>query len=169
MPTIYDFSVTTLTGERQSLLQYRGQVVLIVNVASQCGFTVQYADLQALYAKYREQGLVILAFPCDQFGGQEPGSNSEIAQFCQLNFGVEFPVFAKVEVNGPKAEPLFAYLKLQQRGLFGSQRIKWNFTKFVIDKEGRVVKRFAPYRKIADLQPLIEKLLAAAGVNTDLH
>jgi len=162
MSMIYDFSVTTITGEQQRLAQYQGQVLVIVNVASKCVFTTQYAQLQALYERYRAQGLVILAFPCDQFGGQEPGSSSEIVQFCQLNFAVDFPIFAKIEVNGPNAEPLFRFLKQQQRGFLGSRRIKWNFTKFVIDKEGRVVKRFAPYRKIADLQPVIEKLLAAA-------
>ena len=161
MHNIYDFSVTTATGAIQSLADYRGQVILIVNVASQCGFTAQYADLQRLYAQYRAQGFLVLGFPCNQFGGQEPGSNAEILQFCHLNYGVEFPVLAKVEVNGPNAAPLFTYLKQQRRGFLGSRRIKWNFTKFVIDKEGRVVKRFAPYRKIADLQPLIEKLLAS--------
>ncbi|MGL6040290.1 MAG: glutathione peroxidase [Deefgea sp.] len=162
MPRIYDFSVTTLAGEKQSLVQYQGKVVVIVNVASQCGFTKQYADLQALYAQYREQGLVILGFSCDQFGGQEPGTNAEIANFCQVNFGVEFPLFTKIEVNGPNTEPLFTYLKQQRRGFLGSRRIKWNFTKFVIDRAGDVVKRYAPYRKIADLQSDIEKLLAAA-------
>nr|WP_314900271.1 glutathione peroxidase [uncultured Deefgea sp.] len=162
MQRIYDFSVTTLAGEQQSLAQYQGQVLLIVNVASRCGFTKQYADLQALYAQYRERGLVILGFPCDQFGGQEPGTNAEIADFCQINFGVEFPMFAKVEVNGLSAEPLFEFLKQQRRGFLGSRRIKWNFTKFVIDKKGRVVKRYAPHRKIADLQSDIEKLLLAS-------
>lgn len=159
MSHIYDFSVQTLAGETQSLAAYRGKVLLIVNVASQCGFTEQYADLQKLYAQYREQGLVILGFPCDQFGGQEPGSADEIAQFCQLNFGVEFPLFAKIKVNGEQAEPLFSYLKQQRRGFLGSRRIKWNFTKFVIDREGNVIRRFAPYRKIADLQREVEKLL----------
>jgi glutathione peroxidase len=159
MSHIYDFSVQTLAGEMQSLAAYRGKVLLIVNVASQCGFTEQYADLQKLYAQYRQQGLVILGFPCDQFGGQEPGTAEEIAQFCQLNFGVEFPMFAKIDVNGKRAEPLFTYLKQQQRGLLGSRRIKWNFTKFVIDREGNVIERFAPYRKIADLQREVEKLL----------
>lgn len=161
MRNIYDFSVTTAAGAIQSLADYRGQVILIVNVASQCGFTAQYADLQRLYAQYQAQGLVVLGFPCNQFGGQEPGSNAEIAQFCQLNFGVEFPVFAKVEVNGPNAAPLFTYLKQQRRGFLGSRRIKWNFTKFVIDRKGNVVKRYAPHRKIADLQSDIEKLLLA--------
>ncbi|WP_027467735.1 glutathione peroxidase [Deefgea rivuli] len=159
MSHIYDFSVQTLAGETQSLAAYRGKVLLIVNVASQCGFTAQYADLQTLYSQYREQGLVILGFPCDQFGGQEPGSAAEIAQFCQLNFGVEFPMFAKVDVNGEQAEPLFTYLKQQRRGFLGSRRIKWNFTKFVINREGHVIQRFAPYRKITDLRQFIEKLL----------
>ena len=159
MSHIYDFSVKTLVGETQSLAAYRGKVLLIVNVASQCGFTAQYADLQKLYAQYREQGLVVLGFPCDQFGGQEPGSADEIAQFCQLNFGVEFPMFAKIDVNGERAEPLFTYLKQQRRGVLGLPRIKWNFTKFVVDREGRVIQRFAPYRKIADLQCEVEKLL----------
>ncbi len=162
MQSIYDFSVTTLAGKKQSMAQYRGQVLVIVNVASRCGFTAQYAELQAMYVRYREQGLVVLGFPCDQFGAQEPGSNTEIAEFCQLNFGVEFPMFAKIEVNGPNAEPLFSYLKQQRRGFLGLRRIQWNFTKFVIDREGRVVKRYAPYRKIADFQSDVEMLLIAA-------
>jgi glutathione peroxidase len=150
MSHIYDFSVKTLAGNTQSLAAYRGKVLLIVNVASQCGFTTQYADLQKLY---------ILGFPCDQFGGQEPGSADEIAAFCQLNFGVEFPMFAKIDVNGEHADPLFTYLKQQRRGFLGLRRIKWNFTKFVIDREGHVIRRFAAYRKIADLQREVEKLL----------
>ncbi len=159
MSQIYNFSVKTLTGELQNLAQYRGKVLLIVNVASQCGFTPQYADLQKIYTQYAEQGLVVLGFPCNQFGAQEPGSAVKIAEFCQLNFGVTFPLFAKIDVNGAQADPLFTYLKQQQRGFLGSRRIKWNFTKFLIDRDGQVIQRFAPYRKISDLQRVVEKLL----------
>lgn len=161
MQKLYDFSVTTIKGRTQSLADYRGQVLLIVNVASRCGFTPQYAELQKLYARYRDQGFTVLAFPCNQFGHQEPGSHFEIQTFCESNYGVEFPIFAKVDVNGDEASPLFQYLKQQRRGFLGSRRIKWNFTKFVIDKKGNVVKRYAPYRKIADLENDIEKLLIA--------
>ncbi|HNH91622.1 glutathione peroxidase [Accumulibacter sp.] len=132
--SIYEISAERLTGGSQSLADYAGQVLLIVNTASECGFTPQYAGLQALYEKYRERGLVVLGFPCNQFGAQEPGEASEIAAFCQKNYGVTFPMFAKVEVNGEHAHPLFRHLKKAAPGLLGSEAIKWNFTKFLVDR-----------------------------------
>jgi glutathione peroxidase len=141
---IYDFEVTTLDGERQTLAGYRGQVLLIVNVASQCGFTSQYAGLEALYRRYRERGLVVLGFPCNQFGRQEPGDAAEIRAFCSTRYEVSFPLFAKIEVNGPGAHPLFQYLKAQKKGLLGSEAIKWNFTKFLVGRDGAVLERYAP-------------------------
>lgn len=159
MQSIYDFSVTTLSGQVQPMADFRGQVLLIVNVASACGFTPQYADLQQLYQQYRERGLLVLGFPCNQFGGQEPGSATEIAQFCQLRFVADFPMFAKIEVNGPRAEPLFTYLKQQQAGFLRLGRIHWNFTKFLVDREGRVVGRFAPHQKVSALVAQVESLL----------
>ena len=159
MQSIYDFSVTTLSGQVRPMADFRGQVLLIVNVASACGLTPQYADLQQLYQQYRERGLQVLGFPCNQFGGQEPGSATEIAQFCQLRFAADFPMFAKIEVNGARAEPLFTYLKQQQAGFLGLGRIHWNFTKFLVDREGRVVGRFAPYQKVGALVAQVESLL----------
>ncbi|WP_297573242.1 glutathione peroxidase [uncultured Deefgea sp.] len=159
MQSIYDFSVTTLSGQVLPMADFRGQVLLIVNVASACGLTPQYADLQQLYQQYRERGLQVLGFPCNQFGGQEPGGATEIAQFCQLRFAVDFPMFAKVAVNGARAEPLFAYLKQQQAGFLHLGRIHWNFTKFLVDREGRVVGRFAPYQKVGALVAQVESLL----------
>jgi glutathione peroxidase len=157
--TIYDFRVRTLRGEETTLAEYRGKVLLIVNVASKCGFTPQYKGLQALYEKYRGQGFEILGFPCNQFAGQEPGTSEEIAQFCELNFGVTFPLFEKIAVNGKKADPLFVYLKEKAPGLLGSTAIKWNFTKFLVDRHGTVVKRFAPADPPEALQEDIERLL----------
>lgn len=142
--SIYDFPVTTIDGQPQTLESYRNQVVLIVNVASKCGFTPQYSGLEALYQQYKDQGLTILGFPCDQFGNQEPGSEAEIQQFCSLNYNVTFPLFAKIEVNGAQEHPLYKYLKSEQKGLLGTEAIKWNFTKFLVNKEGKVVKRYAP-------------------------
>lgn len=142
--TIYDFDVRDIHGAVRSLADYRGRTLLIVNVASQCGFTPQYAGLEALYRNYRDRGFVVLGFPCNQFGGQEPGREEEIERFCESSYGVSFPLFAKVEVNGPGAEPLFRYLKAQRRGILGTTRIKWNFTKFLVDAEGGVVRRYAP-------------------------
>jgi glutathione peroxidase len=156
---IYAFEVQTITGDKIPLNRYENQVMLIVNTASKCGFTPQYEGLEALYAKYKDKGLVVLGFPCNQFGGQEPGSESEIAEFCQLNYGVSFPMFAKVDVNGDDADPLFKYLKKSQKGLLGSEKIKWNFTKFLINRDGDVIARFAPLVKPKDLAKDIEKLL----------
>lgn len=159
MTTVHDFSADTIDGRSRALSHYRGKVLLIVNTASQCGFTPQYAGLEALYREYRDRGLEILGFPCNQFGAQEPGSEGEIAKFCETQFGVSFPMFAKVEVNGDTAHPLFKWLRKEAPGLLGSEAIKWNFTKFLVDREGRVVERFAPTTAPADLAPAIEKLL----------
>ncbi len=159
MTTVHDFSADTIDGRSRALSHHRGKVLLIVNTASQCGFTPQYAGLEALYREYRDRGLEILGFPCNQFGAQEPGSESEIAKFCETRYGVSFPMFAKVEVNGDTAHPLFEWLRKEAPGLLGSQAIKWNFTKFLVDREGRAVARFAPTTAPADLAPAIEKLL----------
>ena len=156
---LYDFEVQTITGDEVKLGRYKNQVMLIVNTASKCGFTPQYEGLEALYEKYKDKGLVVLGFPCNQFGRQEPGSESEIAEFCQLNYGVSFPMFAKVDVNGDDADPLFKHLKKSQKGLLGSEKIKWNFTKFLISRDGNVTDRFAPTVKPKDLAKDIEKLL----------
>ena len=141
---IYEFNAERLQGKAQSLADYAGQVMLIVNTASQCGFTPQFAGLEALYARYRAAGLVILGFPCNQFGAQDPGTADEIAAFCQKNYGVSFPMFAKIEVNGEHAHPLYQYLKKSARGLLGSEGIKWNFTKFLVNRAGEVIERYAP-------------------------
>lgn len=141
---IYDFTATRLDGTSQPLADYRDHVLLIVNVASNCGFTPQYAGLEALYRRYQDEKLIVLGFPCDQFAHQEPGDAAEIQQFCTRNYGVSFPLFAKIEVNGPQTHPLYAYLKAQQPGFLGSEAIKWNFTKFVVQKDGTVCRRYAP-------------------------
>jgi glutathione peroxidase len=141
--SVYDYIVQTASGKEQALAEYQGKVLLIVNTASKCGFTPQYGELQNLYDQYHDQGLEILAFPCDQFAHQEPGTNEEIQSFCQLNYGVTFPVFAKIDVNGSKAHPLYQYLRSQQGGLLGDS-IKWNFTKFLVGRDGNVVSRSAP-------------------------
>jgi glutathione peroxidase len=159
--TIYEFSATTLGGKEQSLAEYKGKVVLIVNTASKCGFTPQYAGLEALYEKYKDQGFVILGFPCNQFGAQEPGSESEIEQFCQVNYGVKFPMFGKIDVNGSNAHPLYKFLTSEKPGILGTEAIKWNFTKFLVDKNGNPVKRYAPNTKPEDIADDIEKLLRA--------
>ena len=156
---IYEFEVQTITGDRAGLEQYKNKVMLIVNTASKCGFTPQYEGLEALYAKYKDQGLVVLGFPCNQFGRQEPGSESDIEEFCQLNYGVSFPMFAKIDVNGNDADPLFKYLKKSQKGILGSENIKWNFTKFLVNRDGNVVARFASTVKPKDLEKDIESLL----------
>lgn len=140
---MYDFSVKTMDGGQQPLADYRGQVVLIVNTATKCGFAPQFDGLQKLYETYKEQGFTVLGFPCNQFQNQEPGSDSEVQEACRINFGVTFPLFAKIHVNGPDADPLFDYLKKSTRGLMGSA-IKWNFTKFLVNREGEAVKRFSP-------------------------
>jgi glutathione peroxidase len=156
--SVYDFSVPTSTGEQQALSAYKGKVMLIVNTASKCGFTPQYEGLQNLYNSYAERGLEIIALPCNQFRGQEPGSNAEVQEFCQLNYGLSFPVMGKIEVNGPGRHPLYSYLTQQAGGLF-NDNIKWNFTKFLVDRNGQVVDRFATITKPADLAKSIEKLL----------
>jgi glutathione peroxidase len=144
MASIYDFSVADIHGKPVQLDRYRDRVLLIVNTASKCGFTPQYKGLEALYQKFHAKGLEILGFPCNQFGAQEPGSDDEIAQFCELNYGVTFPLFAKVEVNGAQTAPLYKYLKAEKPGLLGSEAIKWNFTKFLVDRKGAVLARYAP-------------------------
>ncbi|HZG84747.1 glutathione peroxidase [Paenibacillus sp.] len=141
--SVYDYSAVSIRGENVPLSRYEGNVLLIVNTASECGFTPQYKGLQELYEKYREQGLEVLGFPCNQFGGQEPGGEEQIASFCETNYGVTFPMFAKVDVNGDHAHPLFQYLKKEAPGVLGTQAIKWNFTKFLVDRKGEVVRRYA--------------------------
>jgi glutathione peroxidase len=158
-PSIYDFSVTTIEGQPLNLSTYKGKVLLIVNTASQCGFTPQYQGLQALYDKYASQGLEILGFPCNQFGQQEPGSAAEIQSFCETRFSVTFPLFQKVDVNGKDAHPLFQYLTKAAPGLFGTETVKWNFTKFLVDRNGKVVERYASLAKPEDLDKAIQKLL----------
>jgi glutathione peroxidase len=142
MSSIYDFSAKSIDGTEQSLATYRGNTLLIVNVASKCGFTPQYEGLEALYRKYRDRGLVVLGFPCDQFGHQEPGDENEIKSFCTLHYDVTFPLFAKIDVNGDHAHPLYEHLKHQAKGMLGTEAIKWNFTKFLVDRNGNVVQRF---------------------------
>ena len=159
MPSIYDFNVTTIEGERISLSDYQSKVLLIVNTASKCGFTPQYEGLETLYQKYKDQGLVILGFPCNQFGAQEPGSSKEIANFCQINYGVSFPMFEKIDVNGKNTHPLYRFLKSEQTGILWTQKIKWNFTKFLVDTKGKVVERYAPTTKPSDLEEAIKALL----------
>ena len=159
MTIAYDFDAQAIAGRKVALSKYRGKVLLIVNTASQCGLTPQYAGLEELYRSYHDRGLEILGFPCNQFGAQEPGTGKEIATFCETQFGVSFPMFAKVDVNGDHAHPLFKWLRKEAPGMLGSEAIKWNFTKFLVDREGRVVERFAPTTAPADLAPAIEKLL----------
>lgn len=159
MATVHQYKVKDASGNDIELSQFRGQVLLIVNTASQCGFTPQYKELEQLYQQYRNKGLMVLAFPCNQFGGQEPGADNEIQQFCELNYGVSFPVMAKLAVNGPDASPLFEQLKDSARGLMKTRAIKWNFTKFLINKDGEVVKRYAPRTKPASIAASIEDLL----------
>lgn len=159
MSSIYDFKVQTIQGEDTTLSTYKNKVLLIVNVASKCGFTRQYDGLEALYRKYKDQGLVVLGFPCNQFGSQEPGTEKEIQNFCRVNFGVTFPMFSKINVNGEDTHPLYQYLKSQQPGLLGTESIKWNFTKFLVDKEGNVVKRFGSSTTPLELEEEIEALL----------
>ena len=160
LPTsIFDISVTTLDGKSTTLEPWRGRVLLIVNVASACGFTPQYAGLETLYRKYAESGLVVLGFPCNQFAKQEPGTAREIAEFCSTRFDVTFPMFAKVEVNGPNAHPLYRYLKEHAKGVLGTESIKWNFTKFVVDRSGSVVARHAPSTAPERLEGQLHDLL----------
>ena len=158
--TVYAFSAKSIDGRQVSLSDYRGKVLLIVNTASQCGFTPQYAGLQETYAKYHEKGLEILGFPCNQFGAQEPGSEADIIQFCHDNYAVTFPMFAKIDVNGDNTHPLYKYLKSAAPGILGSEAIKWNFTKFLISRDGKFLKRYASSTKPEDIQADIEKALA---------
>ncbi len=161
--TIHAFTARTLEGPELSLAAFRGQVCLIVNVASECGFTPQYEGLEALYRRYRERGFAVLGFPCDQFGHQEPGDAAAIRAFCTARFGVTFPLFAKIEVNGPGAHPLYRHLTRERRGLLGTRRIKWNFTKFLADRAGRVRARFGPRRAPAELERSVLELLNAGA------
>jgi glutathione peroxidase len=142
--SIYDIEVTTIEGQPQKMDAYRGKTLLVVNVASKCGFTPQYEGLQALYERYKDKGLTVLGFPCDQFGHQEPGDEAEIRRFCSTNYNVSFPLFAKIEVNGGDAHPLYKHLKFEKKGLLGSESIKWNFTKFLVGADGSILKRYAP-------------------------
>ncbi len=155
----YDFTVQSLDGRPAPLEAWRGKVLLIVNTASKCGFTPQYAGLEALHRKYGERGFEVLGFPCNQFGAQEPGNADEIANFCSLTYDVDFPMMAKIDVNGPKADPLYVWLKGQKKGLLGSESVKWNFTKFLVDRAGEVVARFAPNATPKSLEGAIEALL----------
>jgi glutathione peroxidase len=159
MASIYDFSAKDIRGKERKLDEYRDKVLLIVNVASKCGFTPQYKGLEALYEKLHARGFEILGFPSNQFGEQEPGNEAEIAQFCDLNYGVTFPLFAKVDVNGSAAAPLYRYLKKEKPGLLGSEAIKWNFTKFLVDRKGNVVERYAPNVEPETIAGDVEKLL----------
>ncbi len=159
MTTLTDFTATTLDGRPQELADYAGKVVLVVNTASQCGFTPQFEGLEKLWQEHGDAGLVVLGFPCNQFGGQEPGDADQIGAFCQKNYGVSFPMFSKVDVNGPDAHPVYAWLRDQKSGLMGD-RIRWNFTKFLVGRDGRVVKRYAPTTKPEKLAKDIEKALA---------
>jgi len=155
----YDFRVKTIDGKEISLENYRNKVLLIVNVASQCGFTSQYQGLETLYKKYKEKGLEILAFPCNQFGKQEPGNEAEIKSFCELNYKTTFPLFTKIDVNGKETHPLYAYLKSEEKGILGTEGIKWNFTKFLVGRNGKVLSRFAPTTTPEALAPSIESAL----------
>ena len=157
--SIYQFSANNISGQEVSLSDYKGKVILIVNTASKCGFTPQFEGLETLYKELVDDGLVVLGFPCNQFGGQDPGSNGEIEEFCQLNYGVSFPMFSKIDVNGDDAHPLFVYLKENAKGVLGSKAIKWNFTKFLVNKEGEVVKRYGSKDKPSSIAKDIKSLL----------
>ena len=159
MTTVYDFTAKTIDGAEQSLKGYRGKTLLVVNVASKCGFTPQYTGLEALHRKFSERGFAVLGFPCDQFGHQEPGDEAEIKNFCSLNYEVTFPLFAKVEVNGPNAHPLYQWLKSQKPGVLGTEAIKWNFTKFLIDGNGAVVRRYGSADKPESIETEVAALL----------
>lgn len=159
MTTVYDFDAKTIDGQQQKLDAYSGKVLLIVNVASKCGFTPQYKGLEALWRKYKDQNFAVLGFPCDQFGHQEPGDEKEIQNFCSLTYDVDFPMFAKIDVNGANTHPLYQHLKSTAPGVLGTEGIKWNFTKFLVDKSGKVVKRYGsmdtPEKIEADIKPLL--------------
>jgi len=160
MSAIYGIKVKSIKGEETELENYRGKAMLIVNTASKCGFTSQFKGLEGLYEKYNDQGLEVLGFPCNQFLKQDPGSESEISEFCTLNYGVTFPMFSKIDVNGTNTHPLYQHLKSEAKGLLGSEKIKWNFTKFLVDKEGKVLKRYAPNLEPKEITADIEKILA---------
>ena len=160
-PTVYDFEAKSISGESIALGDYKGKVLLIVNTASKCGFTPQFGGLEELHKAYAGKGLAVVGFPCNQFGAQDPGADDEIAEFCQANYGVSFPMMGKIDVNGPTAHPLWQWLSAEAPGLLGSKAIKWNFTKFLVGKDGRVIKRYAPLDKPADLAKDIEAALAA--------
>jgi len=164
--TVYDFDVTTLAGASQKLSAYRGKTLLIVNVASACGFTPQYAGLEALYRKYRDQGFEVLGFPCNQFGGQEPGSAEDIATFCSTKYDVTFPLFAKIDVNGAKAHPLYEHLKAEAPGALGTKAIKWNFTKFLVNSRGEVVQRYGSSTTPAQVDADVARALDTAPSGT---
>jgi len=157
--SVYEFSATNIKGQEINLADYQGKVILIVNTASKCGFTPQFEGLENLHAELESEGLAILGFPCNQFGSQDPGADGQIEEFCQLNYGVTFPMFSKIDVNGGDAHPLFSYLKKEARGVLGSKAIKWNFTKFLVNREGKVVTRYAPNDKPEDIKADIQKLL----------
>ncbi|MGN6122162.1 MAG: glutathione peroxidase [Sphingomonas oligoaromativorans] len=159
MTTLHDFSATSLSGTETDLAQFKGKAVLVVNTASKCGFTPQYEGLEKLYEEYGDKGLVVLGFTCNQFGGQEPGDEAEIASFCSRTHGVTFPLHSKIEVNGAGTDPLYKFLKAAAPGFLWTQRIKWNFTKFLVDRSGKVVRRFAPNARPETLRPAIEALL----------
>jgi len=161
--TIYDFTATDIDGRARSLREFAGKALLIVNVASKCGFTPQYKGLEALWRKRREQDFVVLGFPCDQFGHQEPGDEAEIKQFCSLSYDVTFPLFAKIDVNGAGAHPLFVWLKGEKSGVLGTETIKWNFTKFLVDRGGRVLKRYGPADSPEKIDNLVDDLLAGSA------
>jgi glutathione peroxidase len=166
MTTLHDFTARTLAGEDRPLSEYEGKVVLVVNTASRCGLTPQYAGLEALYEDLADDGFVVLGFPCNQFGAQEPGTEDEIGEFCQLNYGVSFPMFAKVDVNGDDEHPLFAWLKSQRKGLLGG-RIKWNFTKFLVGRDGRVIARYSPQTEPSAIADDVRAALAATAPSGD--
>jgi len=159
MSSIYDFTMPRLNGKEQSLADYKGQVLLVVNTASKCGFTPQFEGLEELFKDLKDKGLTVLGFPCNQFGSQDPGSDDEISEFCQINYGVTFPMFSKIDVNGAGAAPLYKHLKAERPGLLGSKGIKWNFTKFLVDREGAIVKRFSPNDRPQSIRKAIEALL----------
>jgi glutathione peroxidase len=167
MDNIYRFSANNLAGQPVSMDDFRGKVLLIVNTASQCGFTPQYRELESLYQAYQERGFMVLGFPCNQFGKQEPGNSREIAEFCELNYRVSFPLFQKIEVNGSHAHPLYQYLKSAAPGLLGSKAIKWNFTKFLVDPHGHVRKRYSPLTTPGAIRADIERLLPSATSASD--
>lgn len=159
MTSLYQFEAELLEGDTKQMSDYEGKVLLIVNTASKCGFTPQFAGLEKVYEKYKDQGFEVLGFPCNQFGGQDPGSNDEIGAFCQRNYGVDFPMFAKVDVKGPEAHAIFRYLTREAKGILGSESIKWNFTKFLVSKDGKVLNRYAPTTKPESIEEDIEKAL----------